>query len=86
LIENKNMTEYVGREKFTSDRLYEITPPGVIMGLAWTSMGGSVLYIEASLGRRLLSSAFNNNDKSAEQGSLETTGHLGDVMKVETII
>jgi Lon-like ATP-dependent protease len=41
-----NLEHYVGKPPFTSDRLYDITPPGVIMGLAWTSMGGSALYIE----------------------------------------
>ena len=30
-----------------SDRLYEGTPPGVVMGLAWTANGGATLYVEA---------------------------------------
>lgn len=34
-----NLKSYVGPPVFTSDRLYEKTPPGVVMGLAWTSMG-----------------------------------------------
>lgn len=34
-----NLTDYVGKPKFTSDRMYEKTPIGVVMGLAWTSMG-----------------------------------------------
>lgn len=54
--------------------MYEMTPPGVVMGLAWTSMGGSTLYIETSLKRPL-----SKDDK--ETGSLSTTGHLGQVMK-----
>lgn len=33
---------------FSKDRFYETCPPGVVMGLAWTAMGGSTLYIEAS--------------------------------------
>lgn len=41
-----NLESYVGKAPFTSDRLYDVTPPGVIMGLAWTNMGGSALYIE----------------------------------------
>jgi ATP-dependent Lon protease len=41
-----NLEDYVGKPLFTSDRLYDVTPPGVVMGLAWTSMGGSALYIE----------------------------------------
>ena len=34
-----NLTDFVGKPIFTSDRLYEETPPGVVMGLAWTAMG-----------------------------------------------
>jgi ATP-dependent Lon protease len=41
-----NLDDYVGKAPFTSDRMYIIAPPGVVMGLAWTSMGGSALYIE----------------------------------------
>lgn len=39
MVTTENLTKFLGREKFTSDRLYESTPPGIIMGLAWTSMG-----------------------------------------------
>jgi ATP-dependent Lon protease len=39
IIDNSNLKDFVGREKFTSERLYDVTPPGVIMGLAWTAMG-----------------------------------------------
>ncbi|MCP9257867.1 Lon protease-like, mitochondrial [Dirofilaria immitis] len=76
--------------KFTSDRLYDVTPVGVIMGLAWTAMGGSSLYIEACLRRSLATSkstllrspiSSSKSDASIPFGSLETTGHLGDVMK-----
>ena len=45
-VDLNSLNEYVGNPIFTSERLYEETPPGVVMGLAWTSMGGSVLYIE----------------------------------------
>jgi len=72
-ITNDNLSEYVGKPVFTQDRLYEQTPPGVVMGLAWTSMGGSSLFIEASLRRKF--------DPESKDGSLELTGHLGDVMK-----
>ena len=34
-----NLQEYVGKPVFTVDRMYENTPPGVVMGLAWTAMG-----------------------------------------------
>ncbi|KAI6179410.1 Lon protease-like protein, mitochondrial [Aphelenchoides besseyi] len=85
-VHNDNLRDYVGREKFTSDRLYDVTPPGVIMGLAWTAMGGSALYIEASLRRRFDSKSKSdvvteNGKQHRPEGSLEATGHLGDVMK-----
>lgn len=62
---------------------------GVIMGLAWTAMGGSALYIEASLRRRYKAAAETTmeiNDTTGTktvqaEGSLEATGHLGDVSK-----
>lgn len=34
-----NLQDYVGKPIFTVDRMYSITPPGVVMGLAWTAMG-----------------------------------------------
>ena len=41
--------EYVGKATFTSERFYEgRNPAGVVTGLAWTSMGGAVLYIETA--------------------------------------
>ncbi|VDM19103.1 unnamed protein product [Wuchereria bancrofti] len=102
VVDNQNIEDFVGRPKFTSDRLYDSTPVGVIMGLAWTAMGGSSLYIEACLRRSLaasksslsrnpstdsgfsndsLNDAVSSSKSDATFGSLETTGHLGDVMK-----
>ncbi|XP_061834420.1 lon protease homolog, mitochondrial [Nerophis lumbriciformis] len=69
-----NLQEYVGKPVFTVDRMYDVTPPGVVMGLAWTAMGGSTLFIETSLRRPV------GKDAKGE-GSLEVTGQLGDVMK-----
>lgn len=34
-----NLQDYVGKPLFTVDRMYDVTPPGVVMGLAWTAMG-----------------------------------------------
>lgn len=34
-----NLQEFVGKPVFTHDRMYPTTPPGVVMGLAWTAMG-----------------------------------------------
>ncbi|XP_071969945.1 lon protease homolog, mitochondrial isoform X2 [Engystomops pustulosus] len=72
-INPSNLQDFVGKPIFTVDRMYDVTPPGVVMGLAWTAMGGSTLFIETSLRRSL--------DKENKDGSLEITGQLGDVMK-----
>ena len=45
-IREGDLEQYVGKRIFLSDRLYDETPAGVVMGLAWTSMGGATLYIE----------------------------------------
>ncbi|SCU83532.1 LAME_0C05512g1_1 [Lachancea meyersii CBS 8951] len=71
-INSDNLKDYVGPPVYTTDRLYEATPPGVVMGLAWTSMGGCAMYVESVLEQPI-------NIKS--QASLERTGQLGDVMK-----
>ncbi|ETN67828.1 ATP-dependent protease La [Anopheles darlingi] len=77
-----NLSDLLGKPIFTHDRMYETTPPGVVMGLAWTAMGGSALYIETAK-RRLLGQQEDADTKgvTAAEGSLELTGHLGDVMK-----
>lgn len=47
-IDEGALKQYVGKPAFSSDRLYPEAPPGVIMGLAYTSMGGAALYIEVA--------------------------------------
>lgn len=53
-IKEDDIEEYLGKPKFTSDRFYMTTPIGVTMGLAWTEMGGSTLYIETQIVSRSL--------------------------------
>jgi len=74
-----NLSDYVGKQVFTSDRLYETgpLPSGIVMGLAYTSMGGSALYIETQAIKRGLDS----EGKTRGGGSLKVTGKLGDVMQ-----
>ena len=86
--------QYVGKPTFTSDRLYEgsSAPPGVVMGLAWTAMGGSSLYIEAMAIRPPTSKSSSSSSSAGDGddgdvvgsgsagGRLRTTGQLGDVM------
>jgi len=72
-----NLEKYVGKRVFTSDRLYEGgAPPGVVMGLSWTAMGGASLYIEVQSVRH----------KSSGGGTLTTTGQMGSVMEESTRI
>ena len=76
-IDKTNLKDYVGPPIFTSDRLYETTPPGVAMGLAWTSMGGAALYVES-----ILESALSHSSRPG----FERTGNFKNVMKESTVI
>ncbi|KAI9136291.1 Lon protease C-terminal proteolytic domain-containing protein [Paraphysoderma sedebokerense] len=76
-ITSSNLKEYVGNPIFTTDRLYDKTPPGVVMGLAWTSMGGSALYVESVLESPLFYKS---------KPMFNRTGQLGDVMKESSTI
>ncbi|XP_017042367.1 lon protease homolog, mitochondrial isoform X2 [Drosophila ficusphila] len=73
-----NLTTFLGKQIFSSDRMYATTPVGVVMGLAWTAMGGSSLYIETS--RRHIRHS-EKTDATSASGTLHITGNLGDVMK-----
>ncbi|XP_010496978.1 PREDICTED: lon protease homolog 1, mitochondrial, partial [Camelina sativa] len=70
MIDESNLADYVGKPVFHAEKLYEQTPVGVVMGLAWTSMGGSTLYIETTV-----------VEDGEGKGGLNITGQLGDVMK-----
>uniref|UniRef100_A0A8C7BGX4 Lon protease homolog, mitochondrial n=1 Tax=Neovison vison TaxID=452646 RepID=A0A8C7BGX4_NEOVI len=72
----ENLQDFVGKPVFTVERMYDVTPPGVVMGLAWTAMGGSTLFVETSPRRPR-----DKDGKGDKDGSLEVTGQLGDVMK-----
>ena len=67
-ISSRNLTEYIGNPVFTGERLYPKPLPGVALGLAWTALGGTTLYIEAS--------AVKINSAGFKQ-----TGQLGKVMQ-----
>ncbi|XP_055383552.1 lon protease homolog, mitochondrial isoform X2 [Condylostylus longicornis] len=77
IITSDSLSDYLGKPRFSNERMYEKTPPGVAMGLAWTSMGGSTLYIETEKRRIPDTKA----DKKESDGSIFVTGNLGDVMK-----
>lgn len=67
LVDSAKVVELLGVRQFMPDRIYEKSEVGVVNGLAWTSLGGEMLRIEA------LSMPGN--------GKLELTGNLGNVMK-----
>jgi Lon-like ATP-dependent protease len=71
-IGKDGLKDYVGPPIFTSDRLFDTFPPGVTMGLAWTSMGGAALYVES-----ILESALTPESRPG----IEITGNLQNVMK-----
>ena len=48
-VTESDLIDYVGHPVFSKQRLYSETPVGVVMGLAWNTMGGSTLYIEVCL-------------------------------------
>jgi ATP-dependent Lon protease len=78
IVDDKNLHDYVGKPIFTSDRLYEKNlPSGIVMGLAWTSMGGSALYIETQSIKR----GKDKDGKMKGGGMLKVTGQLGSVME-----
>ncbi|PHH87153.1 hypothetical protein CDD83_9256 [Cordyceps sp. RAO-2017] len=76
-IGRDNLTDYIGPPVFTSDRLYDVSPAGVSMGLAWTQMGGAAMYIESILQAPL---------RPRARPQLEVTGNLKAVMKESTTI
>ncbi|KKA25907.1 Lon protease-like protein [Rasamsonia emersonii CBS 393.64] len=76
-IGKDSLKDYVGPPVFTSDRLYDTLPPGVAMGLAWTSLGGAALYVESIL---------ENTLSRDSRPGFETTGNLMNVMKESTQI
>jgi ATP-dependent Lon protease len=61
------VAELLGRARFQSDRKRRTSEPGVATGLAWTPVGGDVLFVEATA--------------MPGSGKLTITGQLGDVMK-----
>ncbi|KAG6014261.1 ATP-dependent Lon protease pim1 [Claviceps lovelessii] len=76
-IGKDNLVDYIGPPVFTSDRLYDVSPSGVSMGLAWTQMGGAAMYIESILQAPL---------RTSSRPGLEITGNLKNVMKESTTI
>lgn len=66
-VTDKNLSDYLGVEKYSKDEIPKENQIGVVNGLAWTQVGGTMLPIEIS--------ALDGT------GKIELTGNLGDVMK-----
>jgi ATP-dependent Lon protease len=67
-VDNEDdLHEFLGAAKYTSEVAERTAESGVATGLAWTSVGGEILFIEAT--------------KMYGTGKLQLTGQLGDVMK-----
>lgn len=66
-ITKKNLADYLGKEKYQNMRRNAKAEVGVVRGLAWTSVGGDTLEVEAGI--------------LPGKGELKLTGQMGDVMK-----
>ncbi|MFN5885772.1 MAG: S16 family serine protease, partial [Bacteroidota bacterium] len=70
-IEVDDVQKILGVEKVEKENYQDNSVAGVVTGLAWTSVGGEILFIESTL--------------TKGSGKLTLTGHLGDVMKESAI-
>ncbi len=67
-VNREMVKDMLGKPRFTTEQLYDSPLPGVVLGLAYTALGGATLYIEAQ-------------GVPSEKGSFRLTGQLGDVMQ-----
>ncbi|MCD8180557.1 MAG: endopeptidase La [Firmicutes bacterium] len=70
-VTEKNLADYLGKERYSFDMMNEHSEIGVARGLAWTSVGGETLSIEVNV--------------MPGTGKVELTGKLGDVMKESAV-
>jgi ATP-dependent Lon protease len=66
-IDEADVSTYLGKPRFFDEAAERTAIPGIATGLAWTPVGGDILFIETS--------------RMPGKGRIETTGQLGDVMK-----
>jgi ATP-dependent Lon protease len=69
-VSAKDIEKILGKPRYSNEIYKTATMPGVAVGLAWTYVGGDILFIETSL--------------SEGKGELKLTGNLGNVMKEST--
>ena len=66
-LSQEELQQILGKIRFNNDLYKTVNMPGVVVGLAWTYVGGDILFIESTL--------------SEGKGDLSLTGNLGNVMK-----
>ena len=67
VVTAENLTEYLGKHKYSDDKVTDKPQIGIVRGLAWTSVGGDTLQIEVNM--------------MPGEGEVDFTGQMGDVMK-----
>lgn len=72
-IKPEDLQEYLGAVEYTRDKYQGNDYAGVVTGLAWTSVGGEILFVESSLSK-------------GKASKLTLTGNLGDVMKESAML
>lgn len=72
-IKPSDLYEFLGAPEYTRDKYQGNDYAGVVTGLAWTAVGGEILFVETSLTR-------------GKGGKLTLTGNLGDVMKESAML
>lgn len=73
VLDANNLHEYLGAVRYSKDEYQGNEYAGVVTGLAWTSVGGEILFIETSLSK-------------GKGSKLTLTGNLGDVMKESAML
>ena len=71
-LNTEDILRILGPAEYQKDKYQDNETAGVVTGLAWTSVGGAILYVETSL--------------SKGNGNLTLTGNLGNVMKESAIL
>ncbi len=66
-LSGQKLTDYLGRVRYSHDEAEKTPVVGLVTGLAWTAVGGKTLRVEAAV--------------APGGGSIQLTGHLGDVMQ-----
>jgi ATP-dependent Lon protease len=66
-VEPADLKESLGKQKFFDEKAERTMLPGVAIGMAWTPVGGDILFIETS--------------RMPGKGTIQVTGQIGDVMK-----